>query len=142
MSAVMPIFSITRSAMLVIATKKPNVGAARGDDTDAQILGQLANGGKRLVFSETAAEDLGLYLGVDLLVYGGPASIVYEYLHGRVPPLKGYGITVYIQYAQSRALCQGGKWGIYSSFTYAKKAPCRSAGGLGAGKLNIPFYGA
>ena len=52
------------------------VGSLGGNDADAQILGQVPDGGKGVVLPQCSADDLGPDLGVDLLINGSTAFVV------------------------------------------------------------------
>ena len=57
------------------------VGALGGDDADAQILGEIPDGGQGFVLLKLAADDLGFDLGVDLVVNGKATLVVDQYGH-------------------------------------------------------------
>ena len=54
------------------------IGPLGGDDADTQILGQVPDGGQRVILPQRSADDLVLDLGVDLLVNGSTAFVVNE----------------------------------------------------------------
>ena len=69
----------------IAGLQKLVVGALGGDDADAQILGQRADGRQGLVLLQGAGDDLRAHLLANLLVDGRSALVVDEQFHGMPP---------------------------------------------------------
>ena len=76
------------------------IGPFRGDNADAQILGQRADGGKQLAFGQFTRQDGGFDLAVNLLVNGPVVCVADNDVQ------KNHLSTVHEQYIQYMHVCQ------------------------------------
>src|SRR5699024_8773060 len=79
------------------------IGPLGGDDADAQVLGQVSDGGEGLVRLQFPADDLIFDLGVNLIVDGGPTAVV----NVEIQTITSFAFCVYTVYTVDTALSIG-----------------------------------